>query len=98
MVMDATPPEPGVHRYLVTDGRLDDVCRLSRRIGEAMSSRATVEQAKGVIMGARRCGPDDAFEALRQSARDGNLTVHEAARRIVDGAARSDRHNPRVPG
>ena len=84
MVPDGPP------RYVVTEGELDDLPGLSRRIGEAMSARAVVEQAKGVIMGVRRCGPDEAFDELRRSARLENARVQDIARRVLERIAPPD--------
>jgi hypothetical protein len=80
----------GFPQDLVTDDNLDDLHRLSRRIGDAMSARAIVEQAKGVIMGARRCGPDEAFDALRRSAHLEKMRVQDFARRVLDAVAAPD--------
>jgi GAF domain-containing protein len=66
-----------------------DAHELSARLGEAMKSRATIEQAKGILMGAHGCGPDAAFELLTQVARREDVTVREMARRtILDGTGR----------
>jgi GAF domain-containing protein len=62
--------------------------RLSTRLGEAMTSRATIEQAKGILMGAQRCGPDEAFELLIRASQRENVKLRDIARRIVEGAAR----------
>ncbi len=35
--------------------------RLAEQLKEAMASRAVIEQAKGIIMGERRCSEDEAF-------------------------------------
>jgi GAF domain-containing protein len=67
-----------------------DARLLSRRIGEAMTARATVEQAKGIIMGARRCGPDEAFGLIRAAASREERTTRAIAGRIVEGALRPD--------
>jgi AmiR/NasT family two-component response regulator len=80
----------GLPQHLVTEGNLDDLRGLSRRIGEAMSARAIVEQAKGVIMGARRCGPDEAFDALRRSAHLEKMRVQDVARRVLEAVAAPD--------
>jgi len=63
-----------------------DAYELSARLGEAMKSRATIEQAKGILMGARGCAPDAAFEALLRAAQRDRLSVREMARRIVGDA------------
>jgi GAF domain-containing protein len=65
-----------------------DAQRLSARLGEAIKSRATIEQAKGILMGAQRCGPDEAFELLIRASQRENVKLRDIARRIVEGAAR----------
>jgi GAF domain-containing protein len=68
-----------------------DAQRLSDRLGDAMESRAAIEQAKGVLMGAQRCGPDEAFELLIRASQRENVKLRDIARRIVDSAPhRSD--------
>jgi GAF domain-containing protein len=61
---------------------------LSARLAEAMRSRATIEQAKGILMGAQRCGPDEAFSLLIRASQRENLKLREIARRIVENAVR----------
>jgi GAF domain-containing protein len=63
-----------------------DARQLSTRLGEAMKSRAAIEQAKGVLMGAQRCGPEEAFELLTRASQRENVKLREIARRIVEGA------------
>jgi GAF domain-containing protein len=62
--------------------------QLSARLEQAMKSRATIEQAKGVLMGVQRCGPDEAFELLIRASQRENVKLRDIARRIVDNAAR----------
>jgi GAF domain-containing protein len=72
-----------------------DAQQMSTRLGEAMKSRATIEQAKGILMGAQRCGPDEAFELLTRASQRENVKLREVARRIVEGAAhRRDAPSP----
>jgi AmiR/NasT family two-component response regulator len=51
----------------------------------ALDSRVLIEQAKGVL--AERLGitPDEAFEAIRQQARNSNRKLHDLAKEIVHG-------------
>ena len=49
----------------------------------ALSSRATIEQAKGIVMAERRCGPDAAFEVLRRLSNDSNVRVADVALALV---------------
>jgi GAF domain-containing protein len=63
-----------------------DAQQLSTRLGEAMKSRATIEQAKGVLMGSQRCSPEEAFALLTRASQRENVKLREIARRIVDNA------------
>jgi GAF domain-containing protein len=65
-----------------------DAHRMSARLTEAMKSRATIEQAKGVLMGAQRCSPEEAFELLIRASQRENVKLRDIARRIVDNASR----------
>jgi GAF domain-containing protein len=64
-----------------------DAQQMSARLGEAMKSRATIEQAKGILMGAQRCSADEAFALLTRASQRENVKLREIARRIVDNAA-----------
>jgi AmiR/NasT family two-component response regulator len=56
---------------------------LSRRAGAAMDSGAVIDQANGIIMGDRRCSPEEAFAILTTLAQDTGCTVREAAQALV---------------
>ncbi|MEU8285335.1 GAF and ANTAR domain-containing protein [Micromonospora sp. NPDC048905] len=60
---------------------------LSRHIDAAMDSGAVIEQAKGIIMGDRRCTADEAFAVLTTTARNTTRTVRDVARTLVDRTA-----------
>jgi GAF domain-containing protein len=64
-----------------------DAHELSVHLGEAMSSRAVIEQAKGVLMAGQRCRPDEAFDLLRRASQRENVKLREIARRIVDNVS-----------
>jgi hypothetical protein len=53
------------------------------RIGE---NRATIEQAKGMVMVATGCEPPAAFDVLRGYSQHLNVKLHEVARRLVEAA------------
>lgn len=57
---------------------------LARNLTLALETRGVIEQAKGVIMMRRRCGDDEAFDALRRVSQRHNLKVRDLARDIVD--------------
>ncbi len=49
----------------------------------ALASRPTIDQAKGIIMAQRRCGPDEAFAALVRVSQDSNVPLREIAASLV---------------
>ena len=48
-----------------------------------------IEQAKGIIMAQQRCGPEEAFDLLRQASQHTNVKVHVLAEQIVKAIAAS---------
>jgi AmiR/NasT family two-component response regulator len=48
-----------------------------------MSSRATIEQAKGVVMARHRCSPDEAFHLLVQESQHKNRKLRDVAADLV---------------
>jgi transcriptional regulator with GAF, ATPase, and Fis domain len=61
---------------------------LSAQLHEAMSSRAVIEQAKGVLMArSKDLTADQAFDLLRNASQKRNVKLREIARRIVEGRA-----------
>ncbi len=60
-----------------------DAHQLSQNLAEAMKSRATIEQAKGILMGARRCGAEEAFQILVRASQRENRKLREIAEQIV---------------
>ena len=65
-----------VHLYDVT-------ASLAQHLQAAMESRAFIEQAKGIIMGERRCTPDEAFRILAKVSQDSNRKVRDVASALV---------------
>jgi GAF domain-containing protein len=61
--------------------------QLSEHLQTAMLSRATIDQAKGIIMGARRCDADAAFAELQQLSQHQNRKLRDIAAEIVDRKA-----------
>ena len=60
-----------------------------RQMGEAMASRATIEQAKGMVMAAHGCTPDEAFEELRRLASLSRRKLRVVADEVVAERGRS---------
>lgn len=71
---------------------------LSQQLKQAMASRATIEQAKGVLMGAQRCDPEEAFQILVQASQRENRKLREIAEHVVRStAARRRGEAPHTP-
>jgi two-component system, response regulator / RNA-binding antiterminator len=49
----------------------------------ALSSRLVIEQAKGIVMMQQRCGPDEAFERMRRTARSARRPLRDVAVQII---------------
>lgn len=64
-----------------------DAHQLGQDMAEAMKSRATIEQAKGIIMGTQRCTADEAFQILVRASQRENRKLREIAHEIVNRAA-----------
>jgi hypothetical protein len=85
-----------------------DSRRLADQLRDAASSRAIVDQAKGILMHALGCSADDALDRVRQVSQRTNLRVTDVAQRIIDAhasptdrsrtATKSPRTGPATPG
>ena len=64
-----------------------DAHQLGQNMVEAMKSRAVIEQAKGILMGAQRCSPDDAFQMLVRASQRENRKLRDMADDIVNRTA-----------
>jgi GAF domain-containing protein len=56
---------------------------LAQHMQAALESRAVIEQAKGIIMGERRCTADEAFAVLTRVSQDTNRKVRDVAAALV---------------
>lgn len=65
----------------------DTTATLAQQMQAAMDSRAVIEQAKGIIMGDRRCTPDEAFTILARVSQDTNRKLRDVAAALVARAA-----------
>lgn len=75
----ATATLKAVHQY-------DRQAAHLRDLQAAMVHRAAIEQAKGIIMGDRRCSPDEAFAILAKISQDTNRKLHDVAAALVHRA------------
>ena len=64
--------------------------QLTLDLGAALRSRAVIEQAKGILMGAQRCTPDEAFAVMVRASQRENVKLRDIAARIVANVS-SDR-------
>jgi GAF domain-containing protein len=69
----------------------DTQATLAKHMQTAMESRAVIEQAKGIIMGDRRCSADEAFAILTKLSQDTNRKLRDVASALVDRAANTAR-------
>lgn len=51
---------------------------------DLLQSRAALEEAKGIVIALRRCGPDEAWETLRRASQGFNVKVRELAVALVE--------------
>lgn len=65
--------------------------RLATQLEAALSSRATIDQAMGIVMSRVGCEPDEAFDRLRQMSQSENQKLHIVAQGIRDEAIRRAR-------
>jgi GAF domain-containing protein len=64
----------------------DTASTLTGHLQKAMESRAVIEQAKGIVMGDRRCGADEAFRILMKLSQDTNRKLRDVAAALVERA------------
>jgi GAF domain-containing protein len=66
----------------------DSAYRLTQQLQEALTSRAVIDQAKGILMGQRGVGVDEAFTLLRTTSQRENRKLRDIAQELVDRARR----------
>jgi GAF domain-containing protein len=73
---------------------------ISEDLRMALSTRAIIDQAVGIVMAQQRCTPDGAFAVLRRASQQRNVKVHAIAARIVEGISgrppRPGQFTPRI--
>jgi hypothetical protein len=65
------------------DETLDEARTLSEDLHQALPNRFAIERAKGVVMGATVCGPDDAFDRLRRESQRANRRLRDIAEELA---------------
>lgn len=61
----------------------ESASQLAVQLQSAMESRATIEQAKGIIMATSRCSPEEAFEVLVRASQRENRKLRDIAGDLV---------------
>lgn len=91
------PDELPLAELLVTVGgtvigtmsQFGDAQRGALQQREATASRATVDQAKGILMEALKCTAEEAFSRMREISQQHSIKVTEVARRIIESRSAS---------
>jgi GAF domain-containing protein len=65
--------------------------QVAEQLQQAMQSRAVIEQAKGLLIGQRRCTPQEAFDILVRLSQDTNRKLRDVAEALVAQAMTGDR-------
>ena len=65
--------------------------QVAEQLQQAMQSRAVIEQAKGILMGDRRCTAQQAFDILVRLSQDTNRKLRDVAETLVAEASRQER-------
>lgn len=65
------------------DRNLDEARTLSNDLRYALPNRFVIERAKGVVMGARGCPPEEAFAELRRESQRANRPLREIAAEVA---------------
>jgi len=60
----------------------------------ALTGRATIDAAKGILIAERGCDEQAAFRLLKQFSQDTNVPLRDVARAIVYAAQNPDRRTP----
>ena len=62
----------------------DSARQLADHLERAMQSRAVIDQAKGILMGQRRCTAEQAFDLLVSASQRSNRKLRDVAQSLVD--------------
>jgi GAF domain-containing protein len=65
-----------------------NTAQFAEQMQQALTSRAVIDQAKGILMRDNRCSADEAFAMLTQASNRSNRKLREIAQALVEGTAR----------
>jgi PAS domain S-box-containing protein len=81
--------DPSGDQVAVT-GRIESkALQLADQMRQAMENRAVIEQAKGMLIAAHGCSPEEAFQMLSAHSQRTNRKVREVATAMVERAGRA---------
>jgi len=60
--------------------------RLADQLEEALSTRGTIEQAKGIIIAEQGCSADEAFQLLVNTSQRSHMKLHDLATELIERA------------
>ena len=69
-----------------------DEITLTDHLRRALTTRGVIDQAIGIVVGARRCTPAQAFEILRGVSQTRNIRLHVVAEELVARTAGTSTH------
>ncbi|MFC4784164.1 ANTAR domain-containing protein [Nocardioides sp. MAHUQ-72] len=81
--------EEVVRSLVIAAGDLEAMAEEIEQLREALSSRATIDQAKGIVMAQVGCSADEAWRRLVKMSNDTNVRVADVAAAVVYRVARS---------
>lgn len=67
-------------------GVQEERTKMAKRLQDALHSRATIDQAVGVLVERERLSPEQAFEMLRTASQRLNVKIRDIAHQIVETA------------
>jgi GAF domain-containing protein len=70
--------------------RYSNQVELTQQLQTALTSRAVIDQAIGIIMAQNHCSPEQAFGVLRTASQNRNIKVRDIAARVVESAQTHD--------
>lgn len=68
------------------------------QLQQALTSRAVIDQAKGILMGRYHCTGEEAFARLRQMSNDSNVRLKDVASALIYQTAVPPRRTPGADG
>jgi hypothetical protein len=81
--LEEVPDDTLLGHFAEAVDELDRLAREAHQLREALTSRATIDQAKGILMARHGLTPDEAWERLVRLSNDTNVRVADVSRALV---------------